>query len=331
MANSEDYSLWRHQTNGGIKYRFLGMDGGFDFESGEISWRGLFRSQDLLAITSELFPAHELFGNIPFARAGVMPGFNTLAAKKLTFRSFDESKPIDSFDYDGAAPVGTYNGFIHVTVTFGTQNRKNIEPDDPRTFLEITSEVGGEFIYAPPEGTQLQDETNALGEDDEEVGEGAIAAGTGEVDTSGLTNDAKRPNRSPILPSTILVPTTQWTVRWKQIPYNHFKNVIIHRLRIVNGRVNSSNVGFLYNAYPETLLCTGWNHTESYSWRSANVEAPPIDVEIKLLEKRVNWRNIICGHNHVWEPGIGWRRMWVGENHDEHPYRHINMNFLFQV
>lgn len=337
-GDSEDYSTWRLQTDGGIKYRFLGSSGDFTSEQGSIQWRALFRAEDLMDVLRELFPPAPIVGGISHPRYGTMPGLVGVGALKFTYRTWNGDKPGDPFGADSAAPIGTYSGFIEGTVTYGNVNAKGPDPADPRTFLEINSKVSGEYIHIAPEGTKSQPDENPVSSNDYNPETSPILdEQTGELrdDPSDVPSELKtpspesRPIRTPALSSTILVPKTEWTIKWKAIPQRHFRDVLIHRLRLCNGRVNSKPVPFLYGSKPETLLFAGFDYSESYTWREGAVDSPPIDVSISLIEKSVIWKGTTIGHNHAYMPNKGWERIWIRDN--EFPYNHIDMNFLFKI
>jgi len=319
---------WRLTTSGGIPYKFLGMSGSFDPEEGEIQWSALILATHLSAVLTELFPPALIIGSVVIPRGGFMPGLPSMVANNISFESQDGEKPIDPFSFDSSAVFGTYHGSIKIIVTFGPSGTSGgSDPQDPRTFLEITSKAGGDFIFSPAEGGKLEEEKNDTGEVDPETGE----VDEDDVEPAEGSGDSKKVVRTPNLPSTILVPTTEWNITWKQIPFDHFKNVVIHRLRKLNGKVNSLRIPWLYNATPETLLFAGFDYSEKYTWRDDKVATPPIDVTFKLLEKRVLWKNTIVGHNHVWEPGKGWRRPYIGADSTDAPYEDTDMNFLFKA
>lgn len=332
MSNSSDYSNWRLISNGGIKYRFLGLTGSFDLNAGDVLWKGMVRAEDFMAFALELFPPVHLVGNLAYQSAGTLPGWPNMIAKKLTFKSMDGEGglPCDALSTDPSAPVGTYHGFIEVEVSFGSGNAKDPDPADPRTFLEITSQTSGEFIYAPPGATKLEEETSSLGDADEVPGDANVDPDTGRY-LGTKTPGTRLPNRNPILPTVIRVPTTDWNIRWKGIPSDYYRNVAVYRLRYLNGRVNSANCAFLYNAPPETLLFTGFEHSEMFTWNGSYLDNPPLNLDIKITEKYVPWKGVICGHNHVWDPGIGWKRAWIGVNGDEPLYRSAVFDFLFKI
>lgn len=325
MSGSEDYSSWRLQTNGGVRYRFLGSTGSFNSEGGEIDWKCIIRSKDLYEVLLELFPGPVILGGVTYPNTGTMPGFPSMCAKKISYRNHLDGLPVDPYEYDTTdAPLGTYSEYLELTIQFAPGTAKSANAD-PLTFLEISGAADGEVIYVPPTDTTLTSEEGEGGTND--------VPGEGDIDLNGLVNNnirpgaEARPSRTPILPTVLLVPTTKWTLKWKQIPADHFRNVLIHRLRFLMGRVNRETVPWLYNAAPETLLFLGFNHTESYSWRLSNLESPPIDIEMQIIEKRVVWNGVVCGHNHVFEPGKGWVRQKL-ENGDP-MYKKSIFSFLF--
>jgi hypothetical protein len=330
-STTDNPSAWRLTTVGGVKYRFLGMDGSFDPEGGEISWRGLFQAADLLTVLVELFPPPLELGNVTIPTGGFMPGIPNFIAKKVGFKTQEGvDLPIDPFAADVGAALGTYHGLIELDITFGPSNKREPDPNDPRTFLEIKSKTGGEFIYiSPDQNTKLQPETNNLGSADEDPSDPTLDPDTARR-LGMVTGETKIANRNPIIPTVIFVPKTEWTITWKQIPYEHFRNTVVWRLRIMNGRVNSKEIPFMFDAEPETLLFAGFDYGESYTWRDGKVNVPPIDVTFKLIEKRLIWNGVTIGHNHSFDPKRGWVRVWLGANSDERPYRLWDMNFLFK-
>ena len=348
MTNSSEYAQWRLISNKGIRFRFLGMEGDFTSETGDVQWKGMIRAEDFMDFALEIFPPTSLNGNLAYSVAGTMPGWPNLPAKKLTFKSLDGEGglPCDALQTDSGAPIGTYHGFLEITINFASGNGISGDATDPRTFLEITSTTGGEFIYSPPAGMMVQSESNSQNADPPyqdppvappasgggffQLGPETLAPITGEMEGT-LIAGLREPVRTPILPTVILVPTSEWIISWKAVPANHFRNVVVHRLRYLNGKVSGTPTAFLYNATPETLLFTGFDHQEVFSWKNANVDNPPINLDLKIVEKRVNWDGRVVGHNHVWVPGRGWMRAWIGLGGNEPLYRWADFNFLFKI
>ena len=339
MSTNIDPSLWRLRTSGGIPYKMVEMDGSFSEEEGNVNWKAYIAAYQLPAFLAELFPPPLVIGNKPIPRVAQMPGAPGLHAKTISFRTQTEGLPIDPFLADPSAASGTYNQVIEVTVGFGTGYKKPDE-EDPRLFLEISSNASGEFYHTtcpgakwrPQRNTAVQPDAPEDGEaepenpvDDEEVAD----PDTGDTEGKGEeVEDDDEPNKDPTAPVIITVPQTEWSVKWTQIPYELFTTVIIHRLRLLLGRVNSTPFELLFNAYPETILFEGFNYQTKYSWRDDNVETPPVQLEMKFLEKRVFWKGYIVGHNHFWRPGKGWQRLLVdGVNSTYGPW---NLNLMFK-
>ena len=323
----EDYDQWRQISNGGTRYRFLKMTGRLTAEEATIDWSAIIRSQDLLVIANELFPPPIIIGNIAIPQPGTMPGVPNLVAQEISFESLDGiDLPIDPFNADPSAVAGTYGQFLKIVINFAPSNKLEPDVNDPRTFLEISSSTAGEVIYIPPTATKVVEETNDQGVNDGTPGT-TVDANTGEIRGTIAGMPAKR-NRHPdsILRQT--VPLIEWSLTWKQVPWEIFRTVMVHRLRLLNNRVNNTIVPFLYDAPPESLLFKGFDVTESYTWKNGMVNAPPVDVTMKVLEKRVIWRGIPCGHNHMFVPGVGWQRLVLNDGGPL--YQNINFNFLWQ-
>lgn len=309
----EDPSQWRLTTNGGIKFKYLGTSGEFSNEEGNVNWRILIQSSQLIAFLTEMFPPSITIGNISIPQTALLPGLPTLAAKRLTFKSFDGSLPIDPFGFDSSASVSTYYPVIEVDVEFGPRETQEPKQSDPFTFLEISGNTTGEFIHSTMPRSKWQPKTNPdLDDEDDDEAPGDWADGDTNEPGAGATAPTEgtpETNRDPTVPTTILVPQTEWTLKWNQIPFEFFRDVLIHRLRILLGRVNSAPVPVLFGALPETLLFVGFNYSNQFTWRDGHVGTPPVSVEIKIIEKRVVWKGIIRGHNDFWRPGIGWETL----------------------
>jgi len=311
MSTNIDSSQWRLRTSGGIPYKFLEMDGTFSEEDGNVNWKAIIRANTLPAFLAELFPPPLVVGNRTIPRAASMPGAPGLKAKKISFRTQTEGTPIDPFLADPSANAGTYHNDIEVTVEFGTGYKKDNE-DDPNLFLEITGNASGEFIHTSCPGAKWvpQKNSNVSGNNNPEDDSSVADPETGQPVGTVIDEEAEV-NKDPTVPTIIIVPQTEWNVKWTQVPYNLFINVIIHRLRLLNGRVNSVPFSLLFNAPRETILFTGFSYTTKYSWRDNQVDTPPVQLEMKFLEKRVYWKGYIVGHNHFWRPGKGWQRLLV--------------------
>lgn len=322
-SHLDDKSQWRLSTTGGIKYKFLGMNGSFSFDTGSVMWRALIASGDLVDFLEEIFPPPTPVGNMLLPITGAkLPGLPTMVATNVDFKAHETGLPIDPFGADSSAASRTYGPAIEVAVTFKPFPQNDSDPNDPFTFLEISANATGEFInsHMPNSKWDHKEGTETVDED------------TGEV-TEDVSDQETVENRSPTVPVIVRVPQTEWTLRWPQIQFDFFHDVMIHRLRILMGRVNSNTIPVLFNAYPETCLFVGYTLKQDYTWRQSGqkyqIGRPPVTVEMKIREKRVVWNGSIRGHNDVWRPGFGWETLLIdGENKT---YREIDYGLLFKV
>src|SRR5690606_11825963 len=104
---------------------------------------------------------------------------------------------------------------------------------------------------------------------------------------------------------------------------------LVYRLRAAIGRVNADTVPWLYGATPETLLFVGYAYSQKYTLRDGQIGTPPFDLDMKFVEKRVVWANIIRGHSYIWKPGEGWQRLLVDGSRPA--YEAVSYAALFNV
>lgn len=331
-SHFDDPSKWRLRTAGGIPYKQLEMSGDFEFEGGSVSRTVLIPSNQLLAFLQEQLPSPVQIGNVIVPQVRTLEGFPSLALNKIKFSQFDSSLPIDPFGFDSGAPSGTYYSVVKCDIEYGPHKKIEGDENDPQTFLEVSANTTQEFLHGSVLKSKWQLETNPdLTGDDESPSGGHVDPDTDEVGDGAVnpTEGDKEVNTDPTISFSTMVPKTEWTVRWTQIPYVFFRDVLIHRMRYLLGRVNSNTVGFLFNALPETLLFAGYNYSQTVTWREGNTNTPPATVEMKFIEKRIIWNGIVCGHNHFWRPGYGWQRLLI--NGTDPPYKKWDMSRLFKV
>lgn len=310
MPDISDTSGWRLTSFGGsVKMRLLDMDGEFEQDTGGIKVRALIRSVDLFTFLSEAFPPPLVIGNVTIPQRLVFPGLPGLVMNKVSFKNQDGSRPSDPFGIDPTAPSGTYHDAVEVTMDFGPREIQEPDENDPNTFLEVSAATTGDYLHTTAPGAQWRDETAVGGDGQPGEGDG-IGLSVGAF-TAAPSQGATSENRNPTTPVLIIVPETEWTVKWNHIPWDFFRRVLIHRLRYCIGRVNDAPFSVLFNAEAETILLLGYTYQQNFSWRDGTVSAPPISVEMKFLEKRIVWEGIVRGHNHFWKAGEGWKRLEI--------------------
>ena len=301
MPGNLDPTTWRQSTSGGIPYRTIATEGSFSEEDASATITFLVPANRILDFALEGFPPHILVGTqlVPQA-TGSMPGLPQLRAKSFTYKSQMDGLPIDPFGADPDAPDGTYHSVAEVVVTYTTSDFNDEQPED-FVFLEVSSAATGEFIFAESSSSKW-------------------------VALNGELED----NKGNIPAASAIVPQTEWTIRWPRIPASTFRSVIAIKLRNAMGRVNNSPVFTLYDSPAETLLFVGWGFGQNFTWREGSIEAAPITLELKFLEKFILDQNgRTRGHNDFWRPNVGWQRLLHDGVNPVHPSTDFNSIFSF--
>lgn len=307
MSVNIDASEWRLTTSGGIPYKLVSSEGSFSEEEAEGREVYIIRASDLLDFVHEGFPDptfNVATGMIYYTRRAFMPGL-PLHCERIAWKAHDDSRPIDPFGNDPTAPDGTYGDYVRLEVEYGTSpsNDAESDPNDPLTFLEVTANGGGEFIP-----TQARTATWLRFGDE-------------------TTDD---PVREAHLPQTIACPEVEWSVRWSQIPYNFFNQILITRLRERLGTVNDAVMPILQNAPAETVLFAGWSLSQQFTWRPGLTGRSPVKLELKLVERNfVTAEGVQVTWNHQYRPGKGFRRILF--NGTDPIYASTAMNNLFST
>lgn len=291
MSVNVPYLQWRLYTANGIRYKLLSRTGGVTAETAEAREVYIIRSVDLLNFLLESFPAPtKVKDGLTYVPPRSMPGWPFLVTRNVDYEGLTGSKPIDPFLTDLLAPPGTYEGFLRVTITY--RNLKEV----PDSNLEITAACSAEVLSLPTSGKSRW---------------GMPGTGTSPGEA------VQHPN----VPATILVPQTEWTVRWKTLPYTFFTATMANKLRSKVGQVNKAVMKQLFDAPAETILFVGWDYARAYDFRYGVVvnndpDQPYVQLTLKFLEKNFEdaWGEQVT-HNHFWQEGVGFRRLLVdGKN-----------------
>jgi hypothetical protein len=332
MGSLNNPNRWRLLSPGGtVPVKYLSLDGSFEAQTGSVVLKFLIPTNRLVDFLKESFPPPLVVNDITIPTSVPLPGLPGLRIRKVSFKSQDPGKPVDPFGWDGAAPIGTYHEAMEVDVEFGPLNTQQPKSSDPFTFLEISAHDTGEFIHSTaPKAKWAKEKANPKNLPDSQD-PGKVASTSDKTKTSDPSSQPAQPNgtdsqKDPTIPMMILVPHTEWTVTWNQVPFYYFFNILVRRLRWCLGRVNSDIMPLLFNAYPETVLFTGYSYKNVYTWKDYEIGIPPINVEMKFLEKRVVWNDgLIKGHNHFWRPGVGWERLLIDGKNSVYSQRDMNV------
>lgn len=326
INNPENWRL--HSNNGIVPLKYTGIEGEFQPQQGELQFKCVIQATSIKEFLLETFPPQIKVGNIFVPQSAGLPGLPAMTATKVTFKAQDDGLPIDPFGFDLDAPAGTYNRLIEVVVTYGMNRLQQPDPSNPFSFLEISGNHTGDYLSttAPAGKWQLTTGKNIPVKKPDGT---SNAPGASNTPANPRIPGTTEPVADPTVPIVITVPECEWTVKWNQIPFEYFRDVLIYRLRWCIGRVNSDLFPVLFNLEPETLLFLGWNYTQSYTWRDGEIDTPPVSIEMKFKEKRLIWNENVIGHNHVWRPGKGWEYMLIDGGQPVHNI--TDLNVLFQI
>ncbi len=305
-SNFDDPSLWRCRSpSGAIPFKFIEFTGSFESVAGSCSLRGLIPASRMQAYLTEMLPLPLQTGNLTYPKWTSLPGLPDMMCTGIKFKSFDDGLPIDPFGFDPDASSTTYYSVVEVTVEYGPA-LPIPNNNDPLTFLEISASSSAEYINTTaPKAMWQEVSRNTLNRPDAEppvLREKPL-----------LPDDlgAKTPVKDPTIPITIIIPKTEWTVKWNQVPYAYFKDLMIKRLRWCQGKVNDTNFELFFGAYQETVLFESYSFKQHNSWRNSTIGYPSMDVEMKFIEKHILWDGKTRGWNDVWDPKTGWKRLLI--------------------
>jgi hypothetical protein len=313
MSIHEDPSTWRLATVGGIPLKVKQRSGDFSMEQASAQETCIIRASDLLNFVQESFPVpFTWFGGLFHPRRRYMPGFPAMITTSISWKGLTEGLPVDPFSADAAAPDDTYQDFVELTINYSTSpwNDQECNPNDPKTFLEISGDASGEFISIPSRGdnwwyNQGFDASNPAG------------------------NFLDEPAREKDLPTTITESEIEWSVRWSQVPHSFFNGTVIDRLRTRLGTVNSTEMSLFYDAPIDTVLFIGFAMRFQYTWRSGLSGNPPVELELKFLERNfTSSEGVAVTHQHVYRPGHGYRVLNINNNL---LYRSSDLNQIFST
>lgn len=337
MSTNEDSSTWRLATPNGIPYKLLDSSGNFTEEGAIATDTILIRADQLLAFAAECFPLSIVQGGVIFyPRPFTYPGLPTLQVKNLRWERDVDGLPIDPLGsavslYDAEAYARTYKDHIRLTVEYGVDVENDTEKDvsDPFTFLEISTDSGGTFLSSPSRGVDAEwVEVEA------------------DPDANPVVVEVREDVKEIDAPFTLIETETEWTVVWRQLPWQWFDDVLINRIRSMEGKVNDTPMTVFHNAPVNTILFLGFSKTDQYTWREGFPGRSPVDVEFKFIERGFQGpgaliqeadpdanppveeqvETILVTHQHVYRPSKGYRRMLI---EGKSLYIQTNLNNMF--
>lgn len=317
-----DSSTWRLTTGSAIPYKLVERSGVFEAENASAKETYIMKANQLMAFAAECFPLpYYAFGTVYYPSRRRMPGLSPLVTTRITWKAHVGGRPIDPFGADPTAPDGTYEENVQLDIDYQVmpENDQQRDPNNPFTFLEITGSASGEFLHAPVRGVALWV--------DEPFESSQSSSSPAPEPYPDILHGSENEVTEIDIPNTIVQPTIEWNCKWSQIPFAYFNNTLLPRLRNKMGMIND-DVFVLFDAPAETVLFMGFTFREQFTWRSGYTGTPPIELDIKFLEKNFKTsEGVQVTHNHIYRPGVGWRRMTIN---GEPLYEETDMDELFR-
>ena len=301
VSGLEDSTGWNLMTPGLIHYKLYEghPKGSFEEDSASFTEQIIIRASDLMQFVSEslseysIYPGSNWYYQPPrsyFGEKGgdserTNPYLKNMVVKKIDFECFPPGKPCDPLginskgegdEEDAQWNKDTFSQYLLLTVSYApgktTQNIGDV--------LELSSSTSGEFLMYSARGENKWYN-----------------------DTSGESTPVTEIN----LPITRVLPSVEWTLKYKRVPFVQLE-AVLDLLRSSLGTLNEETIPAMFGAPKETVLFLGYSYSLSYSWRS---EEPIVEVEVKMLEKRVvDEGGDTKGHNHFLNPKSGqWERI----------------------
>lgn len=289
----QDPSTWRLKTTvGQIPLKHIKRSGSLAPEDGSAIDEVIIQSANLAAFAAEVFPStYSQFGTVMYPRRKWLPGFPALVVTGLDWEEFNGDKPVDPFSGDPTAPPNTYGEYLKITIKYGTTpgNDQEPDPDDPRTFLDVSCESSGNFLAQKIPGTA-----------------------TTCWDQPTVKADKSNAIKDPDIPRTVIENTQTWSVSWPQVPFEFFNSTLIGRFRGVQGMVNSSALQLFNDAPANTILYMGYSLKNQHTWRSGKSGQSPVDVSMKFVEKNFVFAGVHVTHQHMYDKKThSYRKLYV--------------------
>jgi len=251
-------------------------------------------------------PPPIVFGdNVQLFNRRNMPGTLNLPTKNLEFRPLADDLPQDPFGVD---PPGYNNPYLIAKINYETNpinSGGGVDPADPTTFLEVSFDATAEFLKIPSNKTNFVTAENATAQGRADRCGGSLNA---DADRTAAGNNveievkANEANIDTEVPTTILIPTTTYTVTWKLALNPNFA-----LFRSLIGRVNTFTDPLFFDAPPETILFVGYSGSRSFLWDGeGETTITPWNLTFKFIGKHVEDADgAVYGWQHIYRPSSG--------------------------
>ena len=286
-----------------------------DFNGAKGREEYLINRDDMNAFYLVSMPPPIVFGDtVVVFTPRLMPGTGNLLTKKLSFRPHAQDLPQDPFGVD---PPGYNNPYMVVTIDYETSKLSGgggLDPNEPSTFLDISFDTSAVFLKVPASKHNYVTEENA----EAQGADGSDGSGnTGPVSQSGLPAriTAEETSIDAEVPLTIVIPTTNYNLNWKQALNPNFA-----LFRSLIGRVNRLTDPLFDNAPPETILFAGYSGSRSYLWDGTETTITPWNLTFKFIGKHVEDSN---------GQVFGWQHLYRSSRGGFYKARRANLSYIY--
>lgn len=304
MSIHLDPSTWRLRTQRNqVPVKVLERTGEYDGNLIRVSETYIIQASKLSLFLDDCFPAPILINGFPYYYPRLYAnGLPTCTAQSVSFEALVGGRPIDPFQSDTDAADGTYEEFLKIRVDYGTAPCGESQPEqtDPKTFLEVSASVGGNFLH------------NDLGESAKWSNpEGGVV-------------DVKDKDTQRIVTELF----TEWSIKWNTIPWSWFQDTFKNRLDLAMGKVNSTAMTMFHKSPAECILFLGYDYAQSFSYKPGYIGQPFITVNMKFSEKNFTYRGTRVNHNMFYHPTAN-RYYYLLPDGVNKTYEAVNLNALF--
>lgn len=309
---STDYTTWRLETAGGIKYKLV--DGyptmNVSEDSAKATEKYVLRSRDVESFISESLPAPVVvLGSVIRPPKRKLPGASILVTESINVEPYEPGMPGDPQGADPTAPDGTYADFYVATISYSTRSLDSDDdeedPNDPETFLTHTVIAGGEHMSWPASNTQTRN-TNL----DENIP---------------VSDQNPTGNQDQTGPIVKTIPTIEHGLKWKAVLSPPWTKIIQ-----LLGHVNDATMPLFFGAKKETVMFMGVSGQQQYLWDGFSVGVQPWSLDFKFSHREIRENGKSYGWNHIYSPKFGtWRELRRANG--ESLYESSNLLELFVV
>ncbi len=281
-------------TNGGIFYNLMEGHPTFnlaDDGSTTAVEKYVMLGTDLQAFYLESIPPPVIIaGFISRPPKRACPGAIWMFTKTISATPLNADVVGDPFSFYGFSNLQRHALYV-VTINYDTVKPEDRDEEDPKTFLEHSVTVGGEYLSLPAQKTGLQKGDLDVDPDPE-------------PDPDNPDGDTKA-NENIQMPITKTMPHLNHHLKWKFVVKPNW-DAIQEKLGTVNQADIVDELIFEgFNIRRETLMFMGVSGSQRYLWDGEEGTIEHWDLDFTFSQRYINEDGKQYGWNHVYAPDSG--------------------------